>query len=119
MASVTVDVTPNTYFIDALPEDLALTVMITESNIIGYQQTPSGADSNYVHKHVLRDVISTDYTGDILIGKGNVLSPQQKIIKDYKIPAEWNPDNCHIIAFIHYKGNTNKSIQQATETHLN
>ena len=117
-ASVTVNMTPSTYFIDALPENLALTIMITENNIIGYQLTPSGPDSNYVHKHVLRDIITTDYTGDVLITKGNVLSPQQKTISDYKIPAGWDPDNCYIIAFIHYKGDNNKSIQQAIEIHL-
>ncbi len=118
MATVTVNMTPSTYFTGSLEEDLALSIMITENNIIGYQLTPQGSNSNYVHKHVLRDVISSDYTGDILITKGNVLSPQQVVISDYKIPAEWNPDNCHIVAFIHYKSDANKSVQQAIEIHL-
>jgi thiol-disulfide isomerase/thioredoxin len=118
MATVTVNMTPSTYFEGALEEDLAISIMITESNIIGFQKTPQGPDTNYVHKHVLRDVISSDYTGDILITKGNVLSPQQKVITDYKIPAEWNPDNCYIVAFIHYKGDSKKNVQQAIEIHL-
>jgi thiol-disulfide isomerase/thioredoxin len=118
MATVTVEMTPSSYFRDALPEDLAVTVMITESNIIGYQLKPTGAEQNYVHNHVLRDIITSDYQGDVLIGKGNVLSLQQKTIADYKIPAEWNPDNCHVVAFIHYKGDGERSVQQAVETHL-
>lgn len=118
MATITANVIPTTYFKDAVPEDLAITIMITESNIIGYQLTPSGANQNYVHKHVLRDVITADYQGDVLINKGNVITAQQKVVSDYKVPAGWNPDNCHVVAFIHYKSDGNKSVQQAVETHL-
>ncbi len=118
IATVTVNMTPSIYFVDALAENLAMTVLITESNIIGYQKTPDGGVNNYSHKHVLRDVITTEYTGDILIGKGNKLSPQQKVITNYKIPAGWNPDNCHVVAFIHYKGDKNKEVLQAIEKEL-
>lgn len=118
MASVTVDMTPSTFFTGLLEEDLAITVMITESNIVGYQKTPAGSDPAYVHKHVLRDVLSSNYTGDVVITKGNVLTAQQKVIADYPIPNTWNPDNCHAVAFLHYKGNDNKAIIQAVEAHI-
>ncbi|WMX14372.1 MULTISPECIES: Omp28-related outer membrane protein [unclassified Aureispira] len=117
-ASITVDMTPSTFFVDAIDENLAITVMITESNIVGYQKTPAGSDPAYVHKHVLRDVLSDDYTGDVVITKGNVLSAQQKVISDYPIPADWNIDNCYAVAFIHYKGDNNKTILQAVEAHI-
>lgn len=116
--SIVVDMIPSTYYEGLTEEDLAMTIMITESNIIGYQLTPQGAEQNYVHKHVLRDILSSDYTGDLLINKGTVLSPQQVTISDYKIPAEWNPDNCYVIAFIHYKGDNNRTVQQAIEIKL-
>ncbi|BDS13537.1 Omp28-related outer membrane protein [Aureispira anguillae] len=117
-ASVTVDMTPSSFFTDAIDEDLAVSVMITENNIVGYQVTPNGADPAYVHKHVLRDVITDSYTGDVLITKGNVLSAQQKVITDYEIPAGWDADNCYVVAFVHYKGDGNKEVIQAVEAHL-
>lgn len=118
-ASVTVDITPSSFFRGAVEEDLAVTVMLTESNIIGYQKTPAGSDPAYVHKHVLRDVLTDSYTGDILITKGNALTAQQKVIADYVIPAGWDPANCHAIAFIHYKSDDNKEVIQAVEAHIN
>lgn len=117
-ASITVDMTPSSFFTDAIDEDLAISIMITESNIVGYQVTPSGPDPNYVHKHVLRDVITDNYNGDVLISKGNVLTAQQKIISDYTIPTGWDPDNCYVVAFIHYKGDANRAVLQAVEAHL-
>lgn len=118
MASVTVDVTPSAFFLGLLEEDLAISIMITESNIVGYQKTPAGSDPAYVHKHVLRDVLTDNYTGDILISKGNTLTAQQKVIADYEIPAGWDPDNCHAVAFIHYKADDNKEVIQAVEAHI-
>jgi thiol-disulfide isomerase/thioredoxin len=119
MATVAVDITPSTFFTGVVDEDLAVSVMITESNIVGYQKTPAGSNTSYVHKHVLRDVLTDSYTGDVLITKGNVLTAQQKVIADYPIPAGWNPDNCHAVAFIHYKADDNKEIIQAVEAHIN
>lgn len=118
MASVTVDVNPSSFFTGALQEDLAITVMITESDIVGYQKTPTGSDPAYVHKHVLRDVLTDNYTGDVLIPKGSVLTAQQKVIADYPIPSGWDADHCHVVAFIHYKGNDNKEVIQAIEANL-
>lgn len=118
MATVTVDVLPNEFYTDGLPEDLALTIMITESNIIDYQLDQSGWVPDYVHKHVLRDVLSSNFDGDVIISKGSGLSPQQKVVTDYKIPAEWNPDNCHVVAFIHNKGTANRSVLQVKDADL-
>lgn len=119
MASVTVDVIPSTFFTNAIEEDLAISVMITESDIVGYQKTPAGSVPDYVHKHVLRDVLTDSYTGDVLITKGNILTAQQKVIADYPIPTGWDPSNCYAVAFIHYKGDNNKEVIQAVEAHIN
>ncbi len=116
-ATITVDITPTSYFSDNLDYDMAVTVMITENNIVGYQKTPTGSDTAYVHKHVLRDVLSTDYKGDVIITKGNIVTAQQVVISDYKIPAGWDPDNCYVVAFVHNKG-SNIEVHQAAEKHL-
>ncbi len=117
MASIIVDISKGQFFNEQLQHDLAVTILITESNIIGYQTIPSGTDYNYVHKHVLRDILSTDFKGDIIINKGNPITAKQVMINNYKIPADWNPHNCTVIAFVHNKGD-NSEIHQAIETHL-
>lgn len=116
-ASVIVDVSKGQFFNEKLSHDLAVTILITESNIVGYQKTPSGTELNYIHKHVLRDVLSTDYKGDVIITKGNIIDNKQIIINNYKIPVGWNPENCHVIAFVHYKG-TSLEVLQAIEKEL-
>jgi len=47
------------------------------------------------------------------------LTAEQKVIVDYPIPPSWNPENCHAIAFIHYKGDSNQEVIQAIEAHIN
>lgn len=116
--TVTVDVTPSPWINDVVEEDLAVTVMITESGMEGYQKTPNGSDYNYTHKHVLRDVLSDTYTGDIIIGKGKAWEAKQKVIGNYTLSNDWNADKCHVVAFIHYKGGDNRRVLQAGEVDL-
>lgn len=116
-ATVTVNVAPSSFYRSTVEEDVALTIMITEDNIVGYQKTPNGVNPSYVHKHVLRDVLSVNYSGDIIYTKGTGMEATQKVITDYTIPSGWNPDNCHIVAFLHYKG-SKKNVLQATEKKL-
>lgn len=117
--NVEVEITPNSYFDEPISDDIALTIMITEDDILGYQMMPTGADSNYVHKHVLRDIITEDYSGDVLFNRGNIISSKLKSYGGYKIPSGWNPASCHVVAFIHYKGENNIEILQAVEKALN
>lgn len=121
--SVTTDVIPSPWYNEVLPEDLALTVMITEDNIIGYQKDNkelSGYNASYVHKDVLRDVISTDVKGDLLINKGQAFTATQKLIGNYTLPNDWNADECNIVAFIHYKGSakSGRQVLQAAKIDL-
>ncbi len=116
-ASVVVDVVRGPFYNEVLQEDLALTIMITEDNIVGYQLTPAGGDNSYKHKHVLRDVLSNDFKGDVILGKGNPITAQQVVINEYQIPADWKAEDCHIIAFVHNKG-LNSEVHQVVEAKL-
>lgn len=116
-ASIAVNVSPSDFYLSTVEEDVALTIMITEDDIIGYQKTPNGIDLNYTHKHVLRDVVSVNYSGDLLYSKGTAMEATQKVVSNYAIPSEWNPDNCHVVAFVHYKG-AKKDVLQAAERKL-
>ncbi len=97
-----------------------LTILITESGIIGPQSTSvgTGIDLNYNHKHVLRTTITSSST--IING---LVSKDLPITGTFekKIPFRWekggkaNVDNCHVIAFI---SDTNEVIKQVVEAKL-
>lgn len=99
-------------------EDLRYTVMITENNIIDYQTIPVQGDiPDYNHKHVFRDVITTNFDGDpitedILDG----FSFEKSI--NYTLPENWDENECTVIAFVHYSSNNNKEVLQAAEVDL-
>ena len=118
LLSVVVDVVPKDFVNTVAAEDIALTIMITENDIVGYQKGPNGVDPEYKHQHVLRDVLSATYSGDLVYTKGTALVTQQKAITDYELPADWEADNCHIVAFAHYKSATDKSVLQVAEVSL-
>jgi len=89
-----------------------LTIMLTESNIVNPQLNGSVIDTFYVHKDVLRDVITTTQ-GDALT------APRQAgrvVRKTYKTTLDtgWKPENMSIVAFVHEYVNT-KVVYQAKE----
>jgi len=78
-----------------------LNVVLTESNIIGYQ---SGASSTYSHKDVLRSMI-TGAWGDVVSA-----TTQTSFISrtyTYVVPAGYNIDNCNVAIFVTRGDNTN------------
>lgn len=93
----------------------ALSVMITENNIVGKQLTPTGLVDNYKHKHMLRAML-TNYGGDPITES---LTVGQLITKNfvYTLPANFVAENCEIVAFVSRVG-TNKEILQADEIKL-
>ena len=110
--SVTVDITPlNTV---KMKEPVGLTVLITESKIIAPQLGQSGWNSNYEHNHMLRAFI-TDTWGSKIQEGGETLQPHQKTFS-YTLPAGWDENNCHIVAFVHYKGDERYILQAAEES---
>ncbi len=103
---VTVKVLPQ----EDLPDNLNLSVMITENGIVDYQVTPAGTIPDYVHKHVLRDML-TPYDGEPF---GTPLTAGTEIERSYNLtlPSDWDADACHLIAFVSMSGN-DKDVLQA------
>ncbi len=98
-----------------------LTVLITESGIIGLQKdanTEGGIIRDYNHKHVLRTAITS--SSEMING---LASKGVAIEKTYqkKIPFRWekggyaNINNCHVVAFI---SDTSETIKQVVEAGL-
>lgn len=86
-------------------------VMITESNIVEWQKYPNaeGFITDYVHKHVLRGIVS-NFTGDQVAE--NPKTKQQFSKKyTYKLKDGWVAENCEVVGFITYA--SKKEIIQA------
>lgn len=84
-----------------LEGDFNLTVYITESHIIDYQDNNGTKDPNYEHNHVFRTVL-TNTLGDNLPSS---MATNQIVERtfEFTFPDEegwWIPENCEVIAFI-------------------
>lgn len=99
-----------------LPEDVRISVLITEDRIIDYQLDldANGWVSDYEHNHVLRDIV-TNFDGEDL--DSGVVSEGSNITKSfsYTMPEEFVAENCHVIAFIHRNTTETKEVLQAIE----
>lgn len=96
----------------ALEGPLHLTVYLTEDNIVDYQLTPTGVDSSYVHKHVLRKTV-TAYNGQNLAS--STYEANRVFIYRFIVdlnPA-WNLSNCKAVGFVHRIGEVPEALQTA------
>jgi hypothetical protein len=93
---------------DFSAQSLLLSVALAENNIKDAQLTPSGIDTNYIHRHVMRSFL-TSVSGNNM----DAVMPGRK--KSYNftfmIPSEWNIDQLSVVAFVHSAGVNNEVIQ--------
>ncbi|HNK42064.1 MAG TPA: Omp28-related outer membrane protein, partial [Flavobacteriales bacterium] len=75
-----------------------ISVLVTESHIIGYQADyTNGTHQNYDHLHVLRGYLTDTWGEDV----GNHVAGET-VDRTYTmaVPPEWNIANCEVVAFI-------------------
>lgn len=108
-------ITTNMEFLQDVDEELSLTLLIIEDNITATQMLPDGTkDANYVHGHVLRDVI-TDVWGT-LIDSDRRAGTCNKTSVRYTVNPAWVASNCKIVAFVSYA--TTREVLNVAECHL-
>lgn len=91
--------------IEALLPNAALTVYVTEDNIVARQAQPTGGyDQSYVHNDVVRDIVSNIY-GDALTFDGNKYSNTYTVT----LNSTWKAENMSIVAFV------SNDVSQATD----
>lgn len=104
-----------------LPDDVRFSVMVTESGVIDYQldiDAPGdGWVADYEHKHVLRDMI-TSFDGESLSNGATAEGSNITKSLTYEVPADFVPENCEIIAFVHRNTTDTREVLQATTAHL-
>ncbi len=91
--------------------DFRISIFLTEDNIKDKQETPQGKKADYVHKFVLRKMLSKT-TGDPL--SIFVQNQAQNARFTYKIPQNWVAENCRIVALVH-EGSPNRTAFQVSE----
>jgi hypothetical protein len=91
------------HYTQSVTDTHAFSAYLIENNIIDPQTLPDNSiDDNYIHKHILRAVI-TPING---IDLKDPLSINRVFVKTFKINinSKWNLDNCKVIVFVHKKG---------------
>ena len=107
--------------VDILPdqvqtEEIRISVLITQDSIIDLQNDKGVFNPNYVHRHVMRDMV-TNVSGDVItepFAIGSVIRKSYSV----NLPQAWDEKHCSVVAFVHYGGTPNKEILQAAERHV-
>ncbi len=95
--------------IENLKDSYAYTIMLTETNITDAQKTPTGVKTDYLHKHVLRDILTAS-SGDAI---SESLTKNTSINRSFKytLPTTFNEKNGEIIVILHKKGSSKEVVQ--------
>ena len=96
-----------------LANDVNLTAMLTEDNIMDTQETPSGKRSDYTHRHVLRSVVSGSAKGSKLD-----LSATTDVNLTGKLAPNWRAENCRLVIVLHRNTAATKEVLQVAEVKL-
>lgn len=98
----------NLEFLETVSDKLNVTLFVMEDGIHATQLLPDGhtKDENYVHNHLLRDVI-TDLWGAEVDCTGKAGEKRMALFTYTEANPEWNLSNCHIVAMI-----TNRDTRQ-------
>ncbi|MFN0035205.1 MAG: Omp28-related outer membrane protein [Saprospiraceae bacterium] len=110
--TVDIDVFPG----QTLAGEHFLTVLITQDSIVDIQDDKGVLNPNYVHRHILRDVV-TNAGGDLI---AEPLVSDAVIRKAFSValPAGWDEKHCSVVAFVHHGGMPDKEVLQAAERHV-
>jgi hypothetical protein len=99
-----------------LAGEYRLTVLITQDSIIDPQLNGVTLVQNYVHRHVVRDVVSAP-SGDPIL---EALEPGVLVNKTYNVvlPDTWDAKHCSVVAYVHRGLANDKEVLQANEKHV-
>ncbi len=116
ISNSTVSINVNIELLQDITTPMTVTLFIMEDGIVATQRQPDGSeDENYIHNHVLRDVI-TDVWGADVDCTGTTGEKRAALFSYSETKSEWNLDNCHIVAMLSDK--TTREIINVAECHL-
>jgi len=120
----TIDITIDTEALTSLSGNYKLVVCLSENNIINWQTDDGYDDSDYVHNHVLRSLLTTSWGDDLTSGtiyNGDIFNHTYSIdlsaLENNNIQNSlsmnlgngnsggWNPNNLYVIAYVYNASN--------------
>lgn len=114
------EVTVGALALEELNGEFKLTIMLTESNIVDAQDDQNIIIEDYVHKHILRDII-TSFDGDQFADKLEKNKPVARTYV-YTVPEDdsglWVEENVEIVAFIANTEGESEEVLQAGKSYL-
>jgi hypothetical protein len=108
-ATRTLTTTIDAQALETLSGELALTVCLVEDGIVGMQVTPSGLQTEYVHRHVFRGTLNGTYGESIQFDGDNQFSKSFS----KQIPEIYDESNCYIVAYVYDNSQNMKILQTA------
>ncbi len=97
----------------------SLSLVVLENDIVDAQEFTSSTDTFYHFMHVFRDFITSTGGLNVLDSLSDKKAGRvYQAAFNYPVNAEWKPENCVIVGFIHRNDGTSKEIIQAAEIHL-
>lgn len=110
-------------YTQAVAKPQRLTVSIVEDSVIDGQEgdasAPGSKNQNYVHMHVLRDIL-TSSTGSVILSSYATKMPGLVYEANFIYQPEdfWNLDHCRVVAYVANDDGDDKTVVQGAETHL-
>jgi hypothetical protein len=108
----TVRINTGIHFLKTVDSLIHLSIMIIEDDIVSPQKQPNNSvDSNYVHQHMLRDMI-TPALGSIT----HTTTEVGRVVRrdyEYQLPEDFVAENCRIVALVHRIGGSQRVLQAA------
>lgn len=96
-----------------------ITVAIVEDSIVDAQKDGLSIVKDYVHEHVLRDII-TPTIGAAIPPMVEPKEPGRVYETTFKttLKEEWHAEHCHVVAFVNRDDPTDRTVVQAEEVKL-
>jgi hypothetical protein len=94
-------------FLTSMSGTYNIVVLLTQDSIIDWQDYIGVVESNYVHRHVLRDAITPSGAWGELVATGTITAGTKHIKRfAYTIPADYkgvicDVNKCHLVAFLY------------------
>mgnify|MGYP001215701591 CR=1 FL=1 len=97
----------------------SLTLAVLEDSIIDVQKNLTGIEDNYVHEHVLRDIVTT-VRGTQIPTKVDPKVPGRVYEKTFKVPikTDWHAEHCEIVAFVTNDDAADRTVVNAEQAKL-
>ncbi|MEM7102230.1 MAG: Omp28-related outer membrane protein [Bacteroidota bacterium] len=94
------EVSTSLNFFEDINQPVHISVLVTETDVVDSQLDLDGLQTDYVHKHVMRDML-TNFDGQLITNATIANSP---VVNNFSItlPNEWDELNCAVVAYVHF-----------------